>query len=115
VIASSGDTAATAVTPGLAARASCNWAAASGMASRIQSSLGLRRSEGDQVGWLGVECPSVRAAVWLMRALVASNVLARREGTVLCVPIDPSRDPGGEEVVSALIRVHDLARVRGVL
>ena len=38
-------------------------------------------------GWLGVECPSVRAAVWMMRALVASNVLSRREGTVLFVPV----------------------------
>jgi sirohydrochlorin cobaltochelatase len=90
-------------------------AAAAGVARRIQSSLGLRRSEGDQVGWLGLECPSVRAAVWLMRALVVSNVLARREGTALCVPIDPSQDPGGERVVSALIQVYGLAKVRGVL
>jgi sirohydrochlorin cobaltochelatase len=90
-------------------------AAAAGMASRIQSSLGLRRSETDQVGWLGVECPNIRAAVWLMRALVVSNVLARREGTALCVPIDPSQDPGGERVLSALAHVHGLAKVRGVL
>jgi sirohydrochlorin cobaltochelatase len=90
-------------------------AAAASMASRIQSSLGLRRSEGDRVAWLGVACPSVRAAVWLMRALVVSNVLARREGTTLCVPIDPSQDPGGERVVSALVHVHGLAKVRGVL
>ena len=90
-------------------------AAAAGMANRIQSRLGLRRSDNDRVGWLGVECPSVRAAVWLMRALVVSNVLARREGTALCVPIDPSQDPGGERVVSALVHVHGLAKVRGVL
>ena len=49
--------------------------AAAGMANRIQSRLGLRRSEGDRVGWLGVSCPNVRAAVWLMRALVVSNAL----------------------------------------
>jgi sirohydrochlorin cobaltochelatase len=90
-------------------------AAAAGMANRIQSSLGLPRSESDRVGWLGVACPSVRAAVWLMRALVVSNVLARREGTALYVPIDPSQDPGGERVVSALVHVHGLAKVRGVL
>ena len=47
-------------------------------------------------GWLGVECESVRAAVWMMRALVASNVLARREGTALFVPVNPTTDPGGE-------------------
>jgi sirohydrochlorin cobaltochelatase len=90
-------------------------AAAVGMANRVQSTLGLRCSAGDPVGWLGVECPSARAAVWLMRALVVSNVLARREGTALCLPIDPSRDPGGERVVNALVDVHGLARVRAVL
>jgi hypothetical protein len=37
-------------------------------------------------GWRGVECGDVRSAVWTMRALVACNVLARREGTVLLVP-----------------------------
>ena len=29
----------------------------------------------------------------MMRALVASNVLARREGTVLFVPVNPAADP----------------------
>jgi hypothetical protein len=90
-------------------------ATAASMATRIQSSLGLRRAGGDPRGWLHVECPSVRAAVWLMRALVVNNVLARREGTALCVPVDPSHDPGGERVVSALVHVHGLAKVRGIL
>jgi sirohydrochlorin cobaltochelatase len=90
-------------------------AAAAAVANRIQAQLGLRPSEGERVGWLGVELPSVRAAVWLMRALVVSNVLARREGTALCVPIDPSQDPGGGRVVSALVHVHGLAKARGVL
>jgi len=90
-------------------------AAAAGMASRIQSSLGLRRSEGDRIGWLGVECPNVRAALWLMRALVVSNVLARREGTALCIPVDPAQDPDGERVVNALVHAHSLAWMRGVL
>jgi hypothetical protein len=105
---------ATPATPSNAAEDACR-AAAAAMANRIQSSLGLRRAEGDRGGWLGVECPSVRAAVWLMRALVVTNVLARREGTVLCIPIDPSQDPEGERVVSALVHVHGLAKARGVL
>lgn len=113
-LAASAPLAIPAVPDGAAAEEACR-AAAAGAAQRIQSSLGLRRGEGDQAGWLGVDCPSVRAAVWLMRALVVSNVLARREGTALCVPIDPARDPGGERVVSALVHVHGLARVRGVL
>jgi hypothetical protein len=95
-------------------RAACR-AAAAGMAERIQSELGLRRAEGGREGWLAVECPSVRAAVWLMRALVVSNVLARREGTSLCLPVDPWQDPGGERVVTALRLLHGLAAARGVL
>jgi sirohydrochlorin cobaltochelatase len=89
-------------------------AAGDHMANRIQSTVGLRRSKGGRADWLGLECPSVHAAIWLMRALVVSNVLARREGTVLCVPIDPSQDPAGDRVVSALTHVHGLARARGV-
>jgi hypothetical protein len=90
-------------------------ATAHGMAQHIESTLGLRRSEGRALGWLGVECPSVRAAIWLMRGLVVSNVLARREGTALCLPVDPSQDPGGERVASGLADVYELARARGVL
>jgi sirohydrochlorin cobaltochelatase len=37
-------------------------------------------------GWVGVECPDVRGAVWMMRMMVAANVLSRREGRVLFVP-----------------------------
>jgi hypothetical protein len=63
-------------------------------------------------GWLGVECPSVRVAIWLMRALVVSNVLARREGTTLFVPVNPDSDPDGERVISTVAEVHRLAVVR---
>ncbi|HET6898932.1 MAG TPA: hypothetical protein VFK70_11310 [Vicinamibacteria bacterium] len=89
-------------------------AAAAHVASRIQSTLGLPCAKGDRVDWLGVQCPNVHAAIWLMRALVVSNVLARREGTALCVPIDPSQDPAGDRVVSALAHVYGLAKARGV-
>lgn len=60
-------------------------------------------------GWRGVECSSVQAAVWKVRALVACNVLARREGTVLFVPINPSSDPDGAIVSNAVARVDRLA------
>jgi len=87
-------------------------AAAERMAHRIQSAIGLRPSERRDTGWLGVECPSVRAAVWLMRALVVSNVLARREGTALFVPVDAQ---AADSVVETLARLHGLASARGVL
>ena len=48
-----------------------------------------------------------------MRALVVSNIMSRREGTVLMVPVNPVTDPGGERVVTAVTQVHRLAAARG--
>ena len=85
------------------------------MAARIQQETGCGISAHRYAGWLGVECASVRAAIWMMRALVVNNVLARREHTALFVPVNPAQDPDGERVVAALARVHGLAVARGVL
>ena len=82
--------------------------------ARIRSGTDLIISERRYPGWLGVECPNVRAAVWQMRMLVASNVLSRREGTTLFVPIDAERDRRGDRIVDCLTRVHRFARVRGI-
>jgi sirohydrochlorin cobaltochelatase len=89
--------------------------AATRIAEGIQQSTGLGRAPQRYTGWLGVECPSVRAAVWMMRALVVSNVLSRREGTVLFVPVNPMSDPGGRTVVAIVSRVHRFAAGEGVL
>ena len=59
-----------------------------------------------------MECPSVRGAIWMMRALVVSNVLSRREGTVLFVPVNGVTDPGGERLARALAVVYRLAVIR---
>ena len=79
------------------------------MADAIHRDIGLRRSPHRYAGWLGVECPDVRAAVWLMRTLVASNILSRREETVLFLPVNPIGDPKGETVVSSVTWLHRLA------
>ena len=84
------------------------------VARRIADDTGLRAADRRYAGWLGVECPDVRCAVWLMRALVASNVLARREQRALFVPLDGSRDPDGTRVASTVARVHEYASQRGV-
>jgi sirohydrochlorin cobaltochelatase len=84
------------------------------VAALIHRDTGLRASTPRYSGWLGVECPSVRFAVWMMRALVASNVLARREGRVLFVPVNPVIDPGGSMVAGAVGRLHRYAAARGV-
>lgn len=85
------------------------------IAAAVQRDSRLVPSIQPYAGWFGVECPSVRSAVWMMRALVAFNVLSRREGTVLFVPVNPVSDPGGERVVRSLGRVRRLAAARSLL
>ena len=50
----------------------------------------------------------------MMRMMVAANILARREGAVLFVPVNPVTDPGGEIVAGAIARIHHLATVKQV-
>ena len=85
------------------------------VASLIQGDTGLPRSNHRYPGWLGIDCPSIRAAVWMMRALVASNVLSRREGTTLFVPINAAIDPQGTIAARTLADVHRSASARHVL
>ena len=65
--------------------------------------------------WRGVECQNVGAAVWMMRALVAFNIVSRREQLTLYVPINEDQDPGGTIAASAIARVQQLAELRGAL
>lgn len=67
----------------------------------------------DTPGWVGVPCATVEQAIWMMRALVASNVLARREETTLLVPVHPTADPGGALVAARVTRLQALARHAG--
>jgi hypothetical protein len=90
-------------------------ATAEKMTASIRSGTNLSPSNVAYAGWLGVDCPSVRAAVWMMRLMVVSNVLSRREGTLLFVPINAASDPDGGVVVRSLTRIHRLAAARGVL
>jgi hypothetical protein len=85
------------------------------MRETIQRATGLRPSNHRYMDWLGLECPNVRAAVWMMRALVAASVLARREETTLFVPVNPASDPDGGTVAKSVIRIHGFASARGIL
>jgi hypothetical protein len=82
------------------------------VSERIALETGLRPSARRYHGWIGFECASVKQATWMMRALVASNVLSRREDTVVYVPVNPGTDPRGDLVVAAVTRMHRLARLR---
>ena len=85
------------------------------VAAGIQSTTGLTQSQHSYPSWVGVECSSIKAAIWLMRALVVSPVLSRREGTVLFLPVNPETDPSGEIAIHALLQVHGFAVARKVL
>ena len=90
-------------------------ALAARIAERVATETGLASSARRYDGWLGLECPAERTAIWLMRALVASNVLSRREGTVLFVPVNPASDPEGDTVVRSVGRAYRIAVARGLL
>jgi sirohydrochlorin cobaltochelatase len=85
------------------------------LAETIRHATGFCRSEHQYAGWLGIECGDVRAPIWMMRAMVASNILSRREGTVLFVPLNPQCDHNGETVARSLVRILGFAIARGLL
>ena len=92
-----------------------NESAKSKLAAQIADSTGLRASSHQYRDWLGLELPTTHSAIWLMRALVATNVLSRREDKTLFVPIDSHHDPGGQKAAQALTRLHKLATLRAIL
>ena len=88
---------------------------AAGMIDVVRERLGLAGSSPRSNGWFGIDYTNVQSAVWMMRAMVASNVLSRREGTVLFVPINPDTDAGGIRVVDAVVRTHRLGVAKASL
>ena len=76
------------------------------MADEIQQETGLSRSNHRYASWLGLDCKSIRLAVWMMRIIVVSNVLSRREGTVLFVPVNPPVDPIGARVAAVVVDAY---------
>jgi sirohydrochlorin cobaltochelatase len=83
-------------------------------AVREELARGIRLTTGRPVvldgppGWIGMACESEAMAVWLMRAIVVENVLARREGAVLYLPAGPRFTVEGEirNVVTAVAKTH---------
>lgn len=100
--------------PGLDYRPAVHDEVSKKIATLVFSATGLDRADPSYPGWLGLRCASVNSGVWMMRALVASNVLARREDLTLFVPVDPLRDAEGIRLAGRLETVHQLAKGRGV-
>lgn len=84
------------------------------IAKSIHQLTGLHPSNHRYEGWLGLDCRDVRAAIWMMRVLVTSNALSRREGTTIFVPVNPASDPKGETVVQIVARAHRFAIARKI-
>jgi len=85
------------------------------LVAQLDELTGLRPSAHQYKDWLGIELPNVPSAIWLMRALVASNVLARREDKTLFLPIDRRCDPAGKIAARSFARLLELAALRSVL
>jgi sirohydrochlorin cobaltochelatase len=85
------------------------------VAGKIHSQTGLQATGRESHGWLGVNCLNVRAAIWMMRVMVASNVLCRREGNFIYVPVNPSSDRSGDRIAGLLVRAHRVARAQRVI
>jgi sirohydrochlorin cobaltochelatase len=74
----------------------------------VVAETGLTTAPKTYPGWLGLQCESVRETIWMMRALVADDMVARREETVLFVPVNPDSDPDGLRLVAAVSYVREL-------
>lgn len=85
------------------------------VAAQIHSSTGLEATGCDYHGWLGVNCKSVPTAIWMMRAMVVSNVLCRREDTSIFIPVNPGSDRSGSRIVALVGRAHSLAMAHDML
>ncbi|WP_435017681.1 hypothetical protein TA3x_005300 [Tundrisphaera sp. TA3] len=61
------------------------------------------------IGWAGVEADGEEAAVWLLRAVLADGVLARREGRILHLPVAAAPDEArAARIGAALAHAHRL-------
>jgi hypothetical protein len=84
------------------------------IAGKIQSQTRLQATGREYHGWLGVDCLNVRPAIWMMRVMVASNVLCRREGNFIYVPVNPSTDRCGDRISGLLARAYRVASAQRV-
>ncbi len=84
-------------------------------AAGIHAQTGLQTTSSGYHGWLGVHCPHSRAAIWIMRMMVAGNAFCRREGDIVYVPINPATDRNGDRIATLLARTYRLAVAQGVI
>ena len=84
------------------------------IAEDIQSQTGLQATGREYRGWLGIDCLSVRSAIWMMRVMVVSNVLCRRENNFIYIPVNSSTDHSGDTITGLIARAHRVAITQSV-
>jgi sirohydrochlorin cobaltochelatase len=79
----------------------------------LRQVTGLPTVSGRTFSWIGVQADSEKMAVWLMRAMIAENVLARREGNVVYLPVNPKSSDGNpsQTMVETMAKVRRLWEV----
>lgn len=85
------------------------------IAKNIHAQTGLGATGREYHGWLGIDTLSVPAAVWMMRVMVAGNVLCRREGHSIYVPVNPATDRKGNRIAAHVCRAYRVARAQGAI
>ncbi|MBY0524035.1 MAG: hypothetical protein K2R98_11585 [Gemmataceae bacterium] len=84
-----------------------------GIEQGIRQATGLSTVPSFEVGWVGVPCTDAEMAIWLMRAVIAHGIVARREAGVLYLPASPRHGEAEiEAVVRALSGAHRLWGMR---
>ncbi len=91
-------------TPAEAAAAPSEYEAAACEVEDGLHAAGIPTSPRRYVGWVGVETASEEEAVWLLRAVLVEQVLARREERVLYLPVGATADASHAARVVLVIR-----------
>jgi len=76
----------------------------------IEAATPLPTLPDDYAGWLGLECGTEDAAVWMLRAVAVEDVLVRREESRLYVPVslDPALSNALDKTAAAVAQAHRL-------
>jgi len=85
-------------------------AAATKLRAAIAGGTPLPTLPDDYPGWLGLDCATEDAAVWMLRAVAVEDVLVRREEGRLYVPvaIDPALPEAIDKTAAAVVQAHRL-------
>ena len=98
--------------PATASEATADWPSYKAAMNELEPALratGLKTFPRRYVGWIGLQTASDAEAVWLLRAILVEQVLARREGNILFLPV--SAVPNPDRAERTLRALHQALRL----